>query len=230
MGSGVNNILNVLASGFATTYSVSAVLSFLVMFLFFVNLAFKSKQADARISVGREVYWGILSALSCFMLCGVFVFLAHTPLLQYMAYQVYVWGLTVTQFLILISLLGWIFLGVYLCLPVRQKGKKIGYGEEDDISMVPYVGVLFGFCMAMLTFGAVKWPSELLDLVKNTEVVGQGSFYGFVYILPVVVIWSVLAYGLYIVTKRLFESFVPKFAPLVMLTVVFIYQLAFQYL
>lgn len=230
MGSGVDNILNVLASGFTTVYSVSAVLSFLAMFFFFMNLAFKNKQADAQVSTGREVYWGVLSALSSFLLSGVFVFLAHTPLMQHMAYQVYVLGLTVIQFLTLIGLLGWIFLGIYLCLPVKQKKRKVGYGDEDDISMVPYIGVLFGFCMALLTFGVMKFPSDLLNLVMNMEVVGQASFYGFIFILPVVVIWSVLAYGLYMLTNRLFESFVPKFAPLVMLAVVFIYQLAFQYL
>lgn len=230
MGKGLENVLNVMVSGVSVTYSVAAILTFIVMFLFFVNLAFKNKQANAQISAGREVYWGLLSALSSFMLCGVFLFLAHTPLMQHMAYQIYVWGLTVIQFLTLVSLLGWIFLGVYLCLPVKQKKAKAAYGTEDDISMVPYVGVLFGFCMSVLAYGYVEWPKLLVDLVSHTEVVGQASFYGFIYILPVVIVWSLLSLGLYKITKRLFESFVPKALPLIMLAVVFVYQLVFQYL
>lgn len=231
MTQGFEKLLEVITSGFLATINLSSILAFVVMFFFVMHMAvgqavsseYKNK------NIKSEIFWGFFSSLSSFLLVGVFLLLIHTPLTGMAVYDHFMWGLNLGQFMTLISLFGWLLLAGYLFIPVQEK-KKASIEDEDDISFVPFVSVFFGFCLAILTFIDTDWPNMLMKLVTTTELLGQASFYGFIFILPFIIIWGGISLILSLCTRKLFENIIPKIVPVFLLAVTFVYQLVFQYL
>jgi hypothetical protein len=157
-------LLEVITTGFFTFTHTSAILAFVAMFFFVMHMAVGRPAPFEQKSSKSEIFWGFFSAISSFLLVSVFLFLIHTPLTQMAIYNHFMWGLNLGQFMTLLSLLGWLLLTGYLFLPIQEKA-KISLEDEDDISFVPFIGVFFGFCLSMLTFNDVSWPSHLMSLV-----------------------------------------------------------------
>lgn len=229
MGKGFEDSLATLASGFAVTLEVSMWVAFVTMFFFVMNLGFKVKQQVPGTEAKKEIFWGMFSSVSSFLLVSVFLFLIHSPLMANSADQSAIWGLTFIEALTLSGMVGWLLLIGYLFLPVRQRDIK-NVEDEDDISSVPFVGVFLGYCLAVFVYGAYEWPQDVMSLTFGMDDMGQAAFYGFLFVLPVALVWGVLGVAFYLFAKALFEHFIPHYVPVVLLAVAFIYQLIFQYL
>ncbi len=230
MGQGLQNIGLVMLDGLSAVTSVTGVLGFLVLFAFVMSMAFKLKQANPQTHLGREVFWGYTASLSSFLVLSVGFFLASTPFLPSFGANPYLWGLSFVQFMTLLACCGWVLLMVYLCVPAKAVPQQVSLEKEDDISAMPFVGMLLGFCLSVLLYTQNKWSDQLIGFSTDTEVMGQAAFYGFVFVLPVLVVWTLLVAVFYKLLKRVFESFLPQSITLGLLVLALVYQVVFQYL